>query len=63
MRCAGSETAAPGAKGTLALRPEKVAIGRELQAADCVNRYHGKVFDYLYTGDVTLYIIERMKRR
>lgn len=58
VRCAGSETAAPGAKGTLALRPEKVAIGRELQAADCVNRYHGKVFDYLYTGDVTLYIVE-----
>ena len=23
-----------------------------------MNRFHGKVHDYLYTGDVTLYIVE-----
>ncbi len=45
-------------KGALALRPEKVAIARELAAADCVNRFNGHVVDYLYTGDVTLYIVE-----
>lgn len=54
----GSNGAAAGAKGTLALRPEKISIGRELPAADCANRFQGKVFDYLYTGDVTLYIVE-----
>ena len=40
------------------LPPEKISIGRELPAADCANRFQGKVFDYLYTGDVTLYIVE-----
>jgi spermidine/putrescine transport system ATP-binding protein len=47
-----------GGKGTIAIRPEKISIGREITAADCVNRFQGKVFDYLYTGDVTLYIVE-----
>jgi len=55
---AGPEAVAAGSKGTLALRPEKVAIGRELLADDLGNRFAGKVFDYLYTGDVTLYIVE-----
>jgi spermidine/putrescine transport system ATP-binding protein len=50
--------AAAGARGTLALRPEKISIGRDLLPGDCSNRFHGKVFDYLYTGDVTLYIVE-----
>ena len=35
-----------------------MAIGRELPADYLGNRFHGKVFDYLYTGDVTLYIVE-----
>jgi spermidine/putrescine transport system ATP-binding protein len=50
--------AAAGARGTLTLRPEKVVIGRDLPPGECVNRFHGKVYDYLYTGDVTLYIVE-----
>lgn len=50
-----------GAKGTIAIRPEKISIAREITAADCVNRFQGKVFDYLYTGDVTLYIVETDK--
>ncbi len=54
----GADGAVAGARGTLALRPEKVSIGRELPGTDCVNRFPGKVFDYLYTGDVTLYIVE-----
>ena len=54
---AGGVDVAVGAGGTLALRPEKVAIGREVPP-DCVNRFQGRVHDYLYTGDVTLYIVE-----
>jgi spermidine/putrescine transport system ATP-binding protein len=49
---------APGLKGALALRPEKVAIGRDLPVdAEC-NRFTGKVHDLLYLGDVTIYIVE-----
>jgi spermidine/putrescine transport system ATP-binding protein len=57
VKITGGSGGAPGAKGTLALRPEKVSIGRDLPA-DCTNRFQGRVFDYLYTGDVTLYIVE-----
>ena len=49
---------APGLKGALALRPEKVAIGRDLAAGPDVNRFAGKVLDFLYLGDVTIYIVE-----
>jgi spermidine/putrescine transport system ATP-binding protein len=48
----------PGLKGVLALRPEKVAIGRELAAAPDFNRFEGRVHDFLYLGDVTVYIVE-----
>jgi spermidine/putrescine transport system ATP-binding protein len=48
----------PGLKGVLALRPEKVAIGRDLPAHPEVNRFPGKVYDFLYLGDVTVYIVE-----
>jgi spermidine/putrescine transport system ATP-binding protein len=53
-----TDAVATGTKGALALRPEKVSIARELPAQTCVNRFNGRVFDYLYTGDVTLYIVE-----
>lgn len=56
--CASPESPALGSTGTLALRPEKVLIGRELETAERLNHFEGTVFDYLYTGDVTLYIIE-----
>ena len=52
------ENDAPGLKGALALRPEKVAIGRELAASPDFNRFTGKVHDFLYLGDVTIYIVE-----
>ena len=52
------ESDVPGLKGALALRPEKVAIGRELPADTNVNRFGGKVHDFLYLGDVTIYIVE-----
>jgi spermidine/putrescine transport system ATP-binding protein len=58
VAASGANGTAVGAKGALALRPEKVSIARELHAETCVNRFNGRVFDYLYTGDVTLYIVE-----
>src|SRR4051812_10557356 len=52
------ENDTPGLKGALALRPEKVAIGRELPADPDFNRFSGKVHDFLYLGDVSIYIVE-----
>jgi spermidine/putrescine transport system ATP-binding protein len=52
------ENDAPGLKGALALRPEKVAIGSELPYGPELNRFTGKVHDFLYLGDVTIYIVE-----
>jgi len=54
----GANGTTANTKGALALRPEKVSIARELSADSCVNRFNGRIFDYLYTGDVTLYIVE-----
>jgi len=48
----------PGLRGVLALRPEKVAIGRDLTVGPDLNRFSGKVYDFLYLGDVTVYIVE-----
>ncbi|MFN0039552.1 MAG: ABC transporter ATP-binding protein [Burkholderiales bacterium] len=52
------EDDAPGLDGVLALRPEKVAIGRDLPDGPDVNRFSGKVHDWLYLGDVTVYIVQ-----
>ena len=50
-------TAAPavGARGTIALRPEKVRIGVTANAGRDDNRVSGTVADLLYMGDVTVY--------
>ncbi|HEX7955277.1 MAG TPA: ABC transporter ATP-binding protein [Burkholderiales bacterium] len=58
VAAANVEGDAPGLKGALALRPEKVAIGRDLPADADFNRFSGKVHDFLYLGDVTIYIVE-----
>jgi spermidine/putrescine transport system ATP-binding protein len=47
-----------GAKGVLALRPEQVAIGQQLTSDADRNHFTGKVFDFLYLGDVTVYVVE-----
>jgi spermidine/putrescine transport system ATP-binding protein len=47
-----------GAKGALALRPEQVAISRSIAPDPGQNRFTGKVFDFLYLGDVTVYVVE-----
>lgn len=47
-----------GAKGILALRPEKVRIGAQLAPGPDENHFKGRVHDFLYMGDVTVYIVE-----
>ena len=58
VAAANVESDAPGLKGALALRPEKVLIGRDLPEGAELNRFAGKVHDFLYLGDVTIYIVE-----
>jgi spermidine/putrescine transport system ATP-binding protein len=53
-----SDGASPGAKGVLALRPEQVAISPSLASHPDQNHFAGKVFDFLYLGDVTVYVVE-----
>jgi spermidine/putrescine transport system ATP-binding protein len=48
----------PGMKGVLALRPEQVAIGQSLTPQADENRFSGRIFDFLYLGDVTVYVVE-----
>jgi spermidine/putrescine transport system ATP-binding protein len=50
--------AAPGVRGALALRPEQIAIGQQLAPTPDENHFAGKVFDFLYLGDVTVYVVE-----
>ncbi len=47
-----------GAKGILALRPEKVRIAAQLVPGSDENHFKGRVHDFLYMGDVTVYIVE-----
>jgi spermidine/putrescine transport system ATP-binding protein len=53
-----TENDLPGTRGVLALRPEKVAIGASLPEDPELNRFQGQVHDFLYLGDVTVYIVE-----
>jgi spermidine/putrescine transport system ATP-binding protein len=48
----------PGRKGVLALRPEKVRIASSLAPDTHEVHLKGTVHDLLYTGDVTVYIVE-----
>ena len=52
------EHAKSGDKGVLALRPEQVRITAHTEAATLKNHFLGKVHDFLYLGDVTVYVIE-----
>ncbi len=54
----GSITRRSGGKGVIALRPEQVRIHSTLDENAEENRCAGHVRDYLYLGDVTLYIVE-----
>ena len=48
----------PGTKGVLAIRPEQVRIHSSIEPNEDENRCKGKVTEYLYLGDVTLYGVE-----
>ena len=52
------EATRPGQRGVLALRPEQVVIGTQLAPGPDENHFAGRVFDFLYLGDVTLYVVE-----
>jgi spermidine/putrescine transport system ATP-binding protein len=54
----GGATLKPGTPAALALRPEQVRIAAADAAVDLPNRYHGKVRDFLYIGDVTTYLVD-----
>ena len=47
-----------GCRGCFALRPEQVRIGAAAEPAHFDNRLTGRVFDFLYIGDVTTYLID-----
>ncbi|HET8609890.1 MAG TPA: ABC transporter ATP-binding protein, partial [Burkholderiales bacterium] len=47
-----------GDHGVLALRPEQVRIAPPGHAEQLRNHFPGKVHDFLYIGDVTVYIVE-----
>jgi spermidine/putrescine transport system ATP-binding protein len=53
-----ADSVATGTKGVLALRPEQVAIGQRLAPDADENHFAGRVFDFLYLGDVTVYVVE-----
>jgi spermidine/putrescine transport system ATP-binding protein len=52
------DAARAGQRGVLALRPEQVAIGTQLAPGADENHFTGRVFDFLYLGDVTVYVVE-----
>jgi spermidine/putrescine transport system ATP-binding protein len=53
-----ADGAQPGQQGVLALRPEQVTIGSQVSAQPDQNHFAGRVFDFLYLGDVTVYVVE-----
>ena len=53
-----TDSASNGDKGVLALRPEQVAIGPAREPNPEENHFAGKVLDFLYLGDVTVYVVE-----
>src|SRR5690242_2539476 len=58
VRASRTPTAEPGLRGALALRPEQVEISTQLPSDSHRNHFAGKVFDFLYLGDVTVYVVE-----
>jgi spermidine/putrescine transport system ATP-binding protein len=53
----GKEGVCVGDKGTIAIRPEQVEILPYSEEGEVKNYFRGKVHDYLYSGDVTSYIV------
>jgi len=53
-----TDNVAAGTRGALALRPEQVSIVQQRQPNRDENHFSGTVFDFLYLGDVTVYVVE-----
>jgi ABC-type Fe3+/spermidine/putrescine transport system ATPase subunit len=54
---AASSGVVAGAQGSVALRPEKIVLGDNDAEAAADNHFRGTVSDFLYHGDVTVYMI------
>ncbi|HQR11429.1 MAG TPA: ABC transporter ATP-binding protein [Casimicrobiaceae bacterium] len=57
VRVAAASAAIAGNEGAIALRPEKIVIGAAAPSAPTENHFRGTVSDFLYHGDVTVYIV------
>jgi spermidine/putrescine transport system ATP-binding protein len=53
-----AEGAVPGRRGAFAVRPEQVRISAHADAPQLKNHFPGRVYDFLYIGDVTTYIVD-----
>lgn len=52
------QTIKEGARGVFIIRPEQVSIRAESEPSPDPNQFVGTVNDFLYTGDVTTYIVD-----
>jgi spermidine/putrescine transport system ATP-binding protein len=62
VRVATDVASAAGRNGAIALRPEKIRVAAStpqsvIAGSDAANHFHGTVTDFLYLGDVTVYIV------
>ena len=57
VRVAASSGIAVGAEGAVALRPEKIDLRGTAPEAAADNHFRGTVSDFLYHGDVTVYLV------
>ncbi len=57
VKVAATSTMAAGDEGAIALRPEKISLHSGAPDAAADNHFRGTVSDFLYHGDVTVYIV------
>ena len=57
VRAVTTQRVAAGGTGAVALRPEKILLQAAGSALQSDNVFHGTVSDFLYQGDVTVYIV------
>jgi len=57
VKVAAASTMAVGDEGAIALRPEKISLHSGSSDAAADNHFRGTVSDFLYHGDVTVYIV------
>ena len=57
VKVAAASEIAPGAEGAVALRPEKITLHGTAPAVSADNDFRGTVSDFLYHGDVTVYLV------